>query len=199
MCRLHLYTCFQEDEVRPLAPSKRTLDEDSRPPLCAGRKLGDVEKALLGTLLHEDPACPSRVLLDKVAQSRAPIPVSVRHLNRLRAIWKRNRRQGRPRQAPCHLPVASGAAVVQVRPGYRVLACISLPIGLSNRMPVAQLGSGSSRQSRPISTRILTMTVGCGITRADPAASLSGPVLCAPVWDRQAHRVRHPLREGGRS
>ena len=65
-----------------LAPSTRILDAGSRPPCCAGRKLGDVDKALLWTLLHEDPECPSRVLLDTVTQRQAPIAGSLRHLKR---------------------------------------------------------------------------------------------------------------------
>ena len=36
----------------PLTPSQRTLDEDSSPSFCGGRKLGEVEQALLWTLLH---------------------------------------------------------------------------------------------------------------------------------------------------
>ena len=52
----------------PFAPGQRNLDEDSSPSFCAGRKLGAVEQALLWTLLHEDPGCPSRVLLDQIAQ-----------------------------------------------------------------------------------------------------------------------------------
>jgi hypothetical protein len=99
-----------------LAPSQRTLDEGGSPSFCAGRKLGDVEKALLWTLLHEDPECPSHVLLNKVAQTQAPMPVSVRHLNRLRVTWQLNRRKGRPRRVPCPPPVASGTAVVQLIP-----------------------------------------------------------------------------------
>lgn len=99
-----------------LAPSQRTLDEGVSPSFCAGRKLGDVEKALLWTLLHKDPECPSHVLLNKVAQTQAPIPVSVRHLNRLRVTWQLNRRKGRPRQVPCPSPVASGTEVVQITP-----------------------------------------------------------------------------------
>jgi len=75
-----------------------------------------MEKALLWTLLHEDPECPSRVLLDKVAQTHAPLPVSIRHLNRVRATWQRNRRQGRPRRLALSAPVSSGAAVAQVTP-----------------------------------------------------------------------------------
>jgi hypothetical protein len=106
-----------------LAPSQRTLDEGSSPSFCAGRKLGDVAKALLWTLLHEDPEGPSQVLLNTVAQTQAPIPVSVRHLNRLRVTWQLNRRKGRPRRAPCPSPAPSGAAVVQITPR---LACVGV-------------------------------------------------------------------------
>jgi hypothetical protein len=98
------------------ALSQRNLDEGSSPSFCAGRKLGAVEQALLWTLLHEDPTCPSRVLLDKVATLQSPIAVSIRHLNRWRAQWQRNRPKGRPRQVPCRQPVALGAEVVQVTP-----------------------------------------------------------------------------------
>src|SRR6516165_4229391 len=105
-----------EEEVMQLAPRQRHLDERVRPSFCAGRKLGDMEQALLWTLLHEDPACPSRVLLDKVARRQTPLAVSIRHVNRWRATWQLNRGKGRPRHAPCRPPVASGTAVVQVTP-----------------------------------------------------------------------------------
>jgi len=72
--------------------------------------------ALVWKLLHEDPACPSRVVLAKVAQSQVPIAVSVRHLNRLRAKWHLNRRKGRPGQTALSRPVGSGGAVLQVTP-----------------------------------------------------------------------------------
>jgi hypothetical protein len=42
------------------------------------------------------------------------IAVSVRHLNRLRATWQRNRRTGRPRHVACS--TAAGGALVQVTP-----------------------------------------------------------------------------------
>ena len=100
----------------PLTLSKRTLDEGSSPSFCAGRKLGDVEQALVWTLLQEDPACPTRVLLDKVAPRHSPLAVSIRHLNRWRVQWQLNRRTGRPRQAADRPPVVSGAALVQVTP-----------------------------------------------------------------------------------
>jgi len=68
MCRLHPETDVREDEVRQGALNQGTLDEGASPSFCAGRKLGVGEQALLWTLLQENPQCPSRVLLDKVAQ-----------------------------------------------------------------------------------------------------------------------------------
>jgi hypothetical protein len=99
-----------------LAPSQRHCIEDSSPFLDAGRKIGVVAKALMWQLLHEDPRCPSRVLLDKVAQAQTPIGVSVRQLNRLRVQWQLNRRKGRPRHAEGRPPGAAGAEIVQVTP-----------------------------------------------------------------------------------
>ena len=107
----------------PLAPSQHNLAADARPPFSVGTKIGTIEKALLWTLLHEDPAGPSRVLLDKVAQTHAPLRVSIRHLNRVRATWQRNRRKGRPRQLALSPPVPSGAAVAQVTPR---LSCVGV-------------------------------------------------------------------------
>ncbi len=129
-----------------LALSQRTLDEGTSPSFCAGRKLGEVEQALLWTLLREDPQCPSRVLLDKVAERQILITVSLRHVNRWRAQWQLNGRKGRPRQpkAVRLLPLqqrSSGS-----RPICRVWVCICLPIGSTNRMPLARWWLSSRRQ-----------------------------------------------------
>src|SRR5229473_756846 len=97
-----------------LTLSQRNLAEDASPAFYGGRKLSKVEQALLWTLLQEEPECPSRVLLDKVAQRQRPLAVSLRHVNRWRATWGRNRRQGRPRQAEGPRPVASGPVVAQL-------------------------------------------------------------------------------------
>ena len=105
------------------ALSQPNLDAGSSPSFCAGRKLGDVEQALLWTLLQEDPQCPSRVLLDKVAERQRPLAVSIRHVNRWRAQWQLNGRKGRPRQAPRHRPGASGAALAQITPR---LSCVGV-------------------------------------------------------------------------
>ena len=100
----------------PLTPSQRTLDEDASPSLCAGRKFGEVEQALVWTVLHEDPECPSRVLLAKVAHRQRPMAVSIRHLNRWRVTWQCNRQRGRPRQSVSRPSVPSHGEVVQVVP-----------------------------------------------------------------------------------
>ena len=106
-----------------LALSQRNLSDGSNPTFCAGRKIGIVEQALLWNLLQGDPECPSRVLLDKVAQTQELLPVSVRQLNRLRVTWQLNRRKGRPRHTPCRPPEASGAALAQVTPR---LSCVGV-------------------------------------------------------------------------
>ena len=108
-----------------LAPRKHTLAEDAGLPFYAGRKLGDVEQALVWRWLHDHPECPSRVLLDKVAETRTPIAVSIRQLNRLRVLWQLNRPKGRPRQAEGRPPVGSGGALGQVTPR---LACVGVPL-----------------------------------------------------------------------
>jgi hypothetical protein len=106
-----------------LALSQRNLSDGSNPTFCAGRKIGIVEKALRWNLLQGDPACPSRVLLAKVAQTQELIPVSVRQLHRLRVTWQLNRCTGRPRQTPCRPPGASGAPLAQVTPR---LSCVGV-------------------------------------------------------------------------
>jgi hypothetical protein len=80
-----------------------------------------MDKALLWNLLHEDPECPTRALLDKVVHMQRAMAVSVRHLNRLRATWQRNRRKGRPRHAACS--AAAGGALVQITPH---LSCVGV-------------------------------------------------------------------------
>jgi hypothetical protein len=100
----------------PRALSQSHPDGSSSPSFCSGRKLGDLEQALLWSLLQEDPQCPSRLLLDEVARRQRPIAVSLRQLNRWRVQWQLNRRQGRPRQTPSPGSAVSGAAVVRIRP-----------------------------------------------------------------------------------
>ena len=107
----------------PVALSKPTLSEGASPPFEAGRKLGAMEMALVWLVLHEDPQCPSRVVLEKVAQRHVSIEVSVRHLNRLRAKWSLNRSKGRPGQAAGRHPICAGAALVQVTPR---LSCVGV-------------------------------------------------------------------------
>ena len=82
MCRLYSEVSFQVDDVMLLTRSQGTLDDDRSPDFYAGRKLGEVEQALLWSLPHEEPECPSRVLLDKAVHRQRVIAVSLRHVNR---------------------------------------------------------------------------------------------------------------------
>lgn len=100
----------------PLALNEPTLSEALSPSFEPGRKLGAVPLAVLWQLLEEAPQCPSRVVLDKLAQHQPRVQVSVRHLNRLRAKWKRSRPKGRPRHQLVSAPRAQPAALVQLTP-----------------------------------------------------------------------------------
>ena len=106
-----------------LIRSQSNLAEEPSPAFYPGRKLSEVEQALLWSVLQEDPECPSRVLLDKISQRQITIAVSLRHVNRWRVTWGLNRGKGRPRQAGGHRPVASGAEVVRVTPH---VACVGV-------------------------------------------------------------------------
>ena len=106
-----------------LIRSQSNLAEEPSPAFYPGRKLSEVEQALLWSVLQEDPECPSRVLLDKISQRQITIAVSLRHVNRWRVTWGLNRGKGRPRHAGGHRPVASGAEVVRVTPH---VACVGV-------------------------------------------------------------------------
>ena len=106
-----------------LIRSQSNLAQEPSPAFYPGRKLSEGEQALLWSVLHEDPECPSRVLLDKISQRQIAIAVSLRHVNRWRVTWGLNRGKGRPRQAGGHRPVASGAEVVRVTPH---VACVGV-------------------------------------------------------------------------
>jgi len=98
-----------------VALTQPKLNSPSSPSRCAGRKLADIAKASLVNLLHADPQCPSRLLLDKMAQRHVPLDISVRHLNRLRRGWELGRPKGRPRSTPGRPTVASDE-IVRVQP-----------------------------------------------------------------------------------
>jgi hypothetical protein len=100
----------------PLTQSQRNRTEETNPDFSAGRKLSEMEQALLWSVLQEEPECPSRVLLDKAAERQIVITVSLRHVNRWRLTWGLNRCKGRPHQTASYQPVACGAEIVRVTP-----------------------------------------------------------------------------------
>ena len=79
--------------------TQRNPVDDARRGFCAGRKVTETHKALLGQFLNDDPHCPSRRVLHSIAESQVQISVTLRHINRLRKAWGLNRGKGRPRRA----------------------------------------------------------------------------------------------------
>ena len=78
---------------------QRHLVEEAGPEFCAGRKVSETHKALLWQLLNDDPTCPSRMVLQAIAEEQVQITVTLRQINRLRKAWGLNRGQGRPHRS----------------------------------------------------------------------------------------------------
>ena len=95
----------------PLTQSRHNHTEETSPDFSAGRKLSEIEQALLWSVLQEEPGCSSRVLLDKAAARQIVMTVSLRHVNRWRRTWGLNRGKGRPRHIAGSQPVACGSAI----------------------------------------------------------------------------------------
>src|SRR5713226_4797418 len=94
---------------------QRNPADDSSPEFCAGRKVTETHKALLWQLLHDDPTCPSRMVLHTIAETQGQIAVTLRQITRLRKAWGLNRGKGRPRRARSQQKIGvSGAS----RPDY---------------------------------------------------------------------------------
>ncbi len=86
------------------------------PSFCAGRKLGELEKRLLWNRLQEDVHCPSRILREQFNQGQSTLPVTIRHLNRLRSQWGLSRPKGRPRKTPSRAGNGAGAELIELAP-----------------------------------------------------------------------------------
>lgn len=102
----------------PLTQGQDSVADESSPAFYAGTKLSEVEQALLWNLLQQDPTCPSRVLLTQVAQRHHAISVSLRQVNRWRAIWGLNRGKGRPCRGKAPGAVEREVSVLRVTPQF---------------------------------------------------------------------------------
>ena len=103
--------------------------DDSSPHFGAGRKVTETHKALLWQVLHDDPTCPSRMVLHTIAETQGQIAVTLRQINRLRKAWGLNRGKGRPRRANAQKKSAS--------PGQGVIAplpCAMPPVAHTERL-----------------------------------------------------------------
>ncbi len=116
-----------------LIRSQSNLAEEPSPAFYPGRKLSEVEQALLWSVLQEDPECPSRVLLDKISQRQITI-VSTAGGSLGGSIVTRAARVTLGGIGLLPLAQRSSGS----RPMWRVSGCICLPIGSTNTMPLAR-------------------------------------------------------------
>ena len=99
-----------------VALSQPTLAAPPSPSFCEGRKLSEVEQAVLWTLLQQEPHGTSRDLLAKAAQHQVWPRVTVRQINRWRRKWQLSRGKGRPGHSFSLVPMKAEGAVVHVTP-----------------------------------------------------------------------------------
>ena len=86
------------------------------PAFSDGKKITGLQQARLWAVLSEEPACPSRRVLEKMTQRYAPVPIGMRHVNRLRAKWGLSCGKGRPRGTPSATMAESGGALMKLTP-----------------------------------------------------------------------------------
>lgn len=89
---------------------------DSCPTFSHGKKITHLQHAQLWTVLHDDPTCPTRRVLEKIAETDRPLGVSLRHVNRLRRQWNLNRGKGRPRVTETGERCEGQGAVMRLKP-----------------------------------------------------------------------------------
>lgn len=93
-----------------------TQPVDFCPAFSGGKKITDFQTAQLWEVLSKEPACPTRRVMEKLAEYETPLPIGVRHVNRLRVRWGLNRGKGRPRGTGLEKDSPSQGALVQLRP-----------------------------------------------------------------------------------
>jgi hypothetical protein len=88
---------------------------DSCPAFSDGKKITSIQQAHLWDVLNEEPACPTKRVLEKIAARDTPLVISVRHVNRLRMQWSLSRGKGRPRKTETDNSSGSPGALMHLR------------------------------------------------------------------------------------
>ncbi len=106
--------------------AERSTAGETSPAFGEGRKISEVEQAMLWETLREDRQCPSRQVMLRMAEHQAPLRIGVRQVNRWRVRWQCARRRGRPRKvavprAPS-LPGVCGTVVPLTHVGVHLWA-----------------------------------------------------------------------------
>jgi hypothetical protein len=95
-----------------------TQSFDSCPEFSDGTKITATQKVHLWAVISEEPASPTRRVLEKMAEKAVPLSISVRHVNRLRQQWNLRGLKGRPRGVNFGSDCESGSpgALVKLSP-----------------------------------------------------------------------------------
>lgn len=93
-----------------------TQSVDFCPAFSDGKKITEIQQAHLWAVLSEERACPSKRVLEKMAQRYESVPIGIRHVNRLRAKWGLSRGKGRPRGTSSANVVESRGVLMKLRP-----------------------------------------------------------------------------------
>jgi hypothetical protein len=93
-----------------------TRSGDFCPAFSGGKKITQFQQAQLWAVLSEEPGCPTNRVIEKMAEHDVPLPIGVRHINRLRAHWGLSRGKGRPRGAQPESGSEAGGALVKLMP-----------------------------------------------------------------------------------
>ena len=82
-----------------------------------GRKITGCLKMRMFEMLVDNPDCQTRLLIEQIVEIEGPVPLNVRHVNRLRLEWGLGGKRGRPaKREPTGEDACRNKELVEIRP-----------------------------------------------------------------------------------
>ena len=82
-----------------------------------GRKITGCLKMRMFEILANNPDCQTRLLIEQIVEIEGPVPLKVRHVNRLRLEWGLGGKRGRPaKREPTGEDACRDKDLVEIRP-----------------------------------------------------------------------------------
>ena len=82
-----------------------------------GRKITGCLKMRMFEILANNPDCQTRLLIEQIVEIEGPVPLKVRHVNRLRLEWGLGGKRGRPaKRGPTGEGACRNKDLVEIRP-----------------------------------------------------------------------------------